>query len=280
VFDSQVTRSGNVTFAIFSRKLHTNDTAEHDHDIVPDKTQILWAYNAHSDSLMSKHTARGEVTLDFLTGKIIVTGTAPDRTPLFKIVHGILMAVGFGLFMVAGIAVSSFVSKKISAWFPTHVLLMIGGTLLIGAAFALAVYFNWDEPFVFSTTTRTRGIHGLVGVILVCSIVLQIVLGVVIDRIWRAEHRYVSSETHVEKTNIGEYIHWWFGRVICILGVGNVFLGLYEDQFQYFYFIGAGIVVLGWLIFYVVMYIRKYKASKNEEYTHLTDSDQWKSGPI
>lgn len=57
-------------------------------------------------------------------------------------------------------------------------------------------------------------------------------------------------------------VHMWLGRLVVLLGLGNVFLGMADLELPYWWFIVWGVVIVAWIALYVIC---SFKCDTKEE---------------
>ncbi|CAG8459603.1 11737_t:CDS:2 [Diversispora eburnea] len=179
-----------------------------------------------STTVIAKHDSIGRITL---TGGL----STYDK---YIISHGLIMFLTWGLIVPGAIFIARFARNVIpQGWFRLHwgiqlflaaPLLVIGLLLAIGAG----VKFNPGNT------------HEMLGVILIGLFFGQLTLGWIHHKLYDSSRKYIPWWTK---------LHWWWGRIIALLGFVQITLGLGE------YNVGKTLVFLlyTWVIFIIVSYI-------------------------
>ncbi|KXN68382.1 CBD9-like protein [Conidiobolus coronatus NRRL 28638] len=151
-----------------------------------DDAQINWIWATSTrvpssnlaSSRINYHNSFGKFQLDAAKG---TTTAAPASSPIsFFLIHGILMFSGWNLMPYFGILAAGPFKKILGVWwFRIHVALLgFAGPALVAAGFVLVV---------ISKSSTFRSPHSILGLITVILQALQIILGIVIDRLWNPE---------------------------------------------------------------------------------------------
>ncbi|RHZ61206.1 hypothetical protein Glove_349g110 [Diversispora epigaea] len=200
-----------------------------------------------STMTISKHDSIGHITL---SGGL----STYDK---YIIAHGLVMFSTWGLVVPGAIFIARFARNSIpQAWFRLHwgiqlflaaPLLVIGLLLAIGAG----VKFNPGNT------------HEMLGVILIGLFFGQLTLGWIHHKLYDSSRKYIPWWTR---------LHWWWGRIIALLGFAQIALGLGE------YNVGKTLVFLFyiWVIFINVSYIGLaclYYRKRKSEIKNLGRSD-------
>jgi hypothetical protein len=131
--------------------------------------------------------------------------------------HGILMYIAWCISPFAGIFVSKYLKSYLGHnWFRLHILFMGVGTGLFSIASLILVILYRRPPHFFSPDAL-RHTHVLMGIMILLAMLLQIILGVVIDKLFNPER---------EKIPLRDRLHWYLGRFLAVLAIFNAYLGL------------------------------------------------------
>jgi hypothetical protein len=182
------------------------------------------------------------------TGQPILNPTASFTKQTVYIIHGIIMAVAWLVCPFVGLLVARFMKFKLGAWwFRIHMIVM-GIVCLLGTILATLLVFLYRNPPHFYSTKSLLDAHVKFGLAILIACVLQVVLGVICD--WKFD----SSRTEIP---VIDKLHAWFGRVLVLGGIINVYLGLayYESVYavniaiKIVFFVGVAIAVgiFAWL---------------------------------
>ncbi|KAL2913507.1 hypothetical protein HK105_206967 [Polyrhizophydium stewartii] len=102
-------------------------------------------------------------------------------------------------------------------WFRLHVFFLLVGTGFL--TIAGIIYIS-----LYKTPPHFNTLHEIIGLVVGIAMVLQIILGVVSDRLFDPKRT---------STPIQDILHWWIGRIVVVLAIANLFLGLnlYADNY-------------------------------------------------
>ncbi|KXN68383.1 hypothetical protein CONCODRAFT_31623, partial [Conidiobolus coronatus NRRL 28638] len=210
--ESKVENGNNIV--VFRRAKATDQKMLANFDAA--QTSWIWAISSSVPSGSSPsttidiHDNFGKFDLDVTKG---TTGgaTVSSGYGIKYLIHGVLMFLGWNLMPYLGILAAGPFKKVLGVWwFRIHVALLgFAGPALVLGGFVLVIIANGNAHF--------RGPHSIIGLLTVILQALQIVLGVVIDRLWNPE-----------RTSIPWYdkLHWYGGRVLFVLAQVTIVLGL------------------------------------------------------
>jgi hypothetical protein len=132
-----------------------------------------------------------------------------NSTFRYKRAHAILMFVSWYICPSIAVFLARFMKGSLGVWwFRLHFGLM--STSLVMSTIAMILIFV-AQKVSFS------GAHQYFGMTLFCLMFVQVFLGVFIDKLFNP---YRLSIPWYDK------IHWWLGRLLCILGIVTIFLGI------------------------------------------------------
>ncbi|KAI8847390.1 hypothetical protein BC829DRAFT_396479 [Chytridium lagenaria] len=128
-----------------------------------------------------------------------------------NMVHGVLMFVAWGVAPFIGIFIARFLKNALGVWwFRLHVFF-----LLIVCGFLTAAGFL--VRFLTKTPPHFKSNHEIIGLTVIVAMILQMILGVISDRMWSPDRPSVPW---------WDKVHWWLGRLTTLLGLANLFLGI------------------------------------------------------
>jgi Eukaryotic cytochrome b561 len=163
------------------------------------------------------------------------SGSVSDDTSLYIVVHGTLMSISWTFLSFSGIFIARYMKKYIEKyWFRTHI--MIFATL-----FCLT-YFAFMLAIVLKSGVLFNSVHGILGLLIIIGLPLQIVLGIIIDKMFDPSRSAIP---------LRDKVHWLFGIFLSSAGVVNVFIGHYNFGTPYVLVIINGLV----LLFFIVIFI-------------------------
>lgn len=128
--------------------------------------------------------------------------------------------------------------SNLNRWFPLHILLALIG---VGLIIAGAVFGFFLSNGQFSST------HQLTGVVIVGILFVEIIVGIVISKLWK-----------IDRSTIPWYnkVHWWIGRLVILLAFVNIFLGFNILNLALWMYILTGIVMILWIVVYVSLIVK------------------------
>jgi hypothetical protein len=112
-------------------------------------------------------------------------------------------------------------NKGNASWFPLHWITaaVVGVLTLIAASLAFAyVSISGSGHLLAAAASPTNGGHGVFGLVIFLVLIVQVVLGIIIDRVW----------VQGSPTTLFEYIHHWTGRLLLLSAAIEVCLGVFE----------------------------------------------------
>jgi hypothetical protein len=138
------------------------------------------------------------------------------------LIHGILMWVAWVVSPMIGIYVARYLKTALGhTWFVIHRFLM--GVLTIFVSFVSFVLIFLYRPLLKTPGSNIESSHVIVGFIIVLMMFFQGYLGY-----------YSDKKFSLVRTKIPwwDKLHWWVGRALFLLGLVNVYLGifLYENN--------------------------------------------------
>lgn len=196
----------------FTRPLNTGDSF--DKPITDSVQGMIWAWgNAQvtSETNIPQHDQRGSFKLNLLSANSTVSfGTSLDYKKVV-LTHGLMMAIGWAILVVAGIFVARFLKNIMGVWwYRAHVGLMMFNVVLSIIAFGLIVAVTEDGK-------HFKNSHQIIGLVVFIAVILQSILGQYINLMWNPTR--VGVPWH-------DQLHWWLGRILAVLALVNIFLGL------------------------------------------------------
>ncbi|MCL7025265.1 hypothetical protein MKW94_005659 [Papaver nudicaule] len=152
-------------------------------------------------SKLSKHDDMTAVRFDFSRGiqaasSLNATSDIPQNIKKMKASHGALALVGWGVILPAGTMVARHCRHWVRKWYYLHTFLQLVG-FLIGLAAIVSGKVLYDRAHINFAAHRGIGIF---------VFVLTILQDSKVRRYWN-------------------WYHHWFGRLILVMGVVNIFIG-------------------------------------------------------
>ncbi|EGF83427.1 hypothetical protein BATDEDRAFT_36502 [Batrachochytrium dendrobatidis JAM81] len=148
-------------------------------------------------------------------------------------VHGIMMVVAWSISPAIGIFVARYLKITLGAkWFHLHIFFMFVVTGILTIASIVVVY-------IYKTSAHFSSYHEVIGLTVGVGMLVQFFLG------------FLSNATFNPKRSripLQDRVHWWFGRILALLAIVNVFFGmnLYDSlgfPISVGYKIGFGILI-------------------------------------
>ena len=249
--------------------------------------------NTHDTFLPSKSNARGIMFLNFATWTVNSSSSDifsnfeissnsgygwyefqsvyfyPISSTLnaLRIVHGVLMLIGFSILLVLGMLSSRHLKDVLPTkkWVPIHVTLMIASIICILVAFILSII-----SCSLATNRHFDSIHKYIGiVILILLVAYQFVMSGPVTFVWNniinknsknnhrgkeddEEEQGFISKTDRTKTFINSALAWthvWGGRILIAAGCLNLYFGVHGIYASMEWFIGLSIFLFVVLLF-------------------------------
>ncbi|KAJ3356755.1 hypothetical protein GGF32_001386 [Allomyces javanicus] len=210
------------------------DTGDKDDLPFENKEQgYIWAMGSTPVRLVNRvpefdrHTSRGGFTYNALAATMSGDGSsvagAPDpqqavdadagsmsRTTVV-LVHAVCMVVAWGFLTNVAIYVVAFLKASLGdKWFKIHWGIMAVVALLNNAGFVV---------IVINSTRHFTSPHGILGLVVFALLWVQILLGVVIDRLYDPTRGAAP---------IRDKIHWVIGYLLALAAPANIVLGLIQ----------------------------------------------------
>ncbi|KAK3103739.1 hypothetical protein FSP39_021480 [Pinctada imbricata] len=131
----------------------------------------------------------------------------------YILVHGCLMIIGWGIFLLWGAYVARYFNSRGKTWFYIHVSLQIIGLLCGVVGFIMAVLSVQFSHFGFA--------HGIIGLVITILGILQPLNALV------RPNRPEPGEKKKTIRMVWEFIHHFGGRVAILLALANISLGVF-----------------------------------------------------
>lgn len=168
-------------------------------------TVHLWAVG--SSSQLSYHGARGAYSLALGAGTVTIEVTDIARE---KVLHGVLMVLGWGVLLPAGVLIARYLKWKGKIWIKLHIGMQILGLALGIAGLALALV-------QFGPLGGSLGGHGLMGLLVSALGVLQPLNGV---------FRPKKGSILTPRRRVWEVVHKGLGWFALALAVPTLVTGM------------------------------------------------------
>lgn len=171
---------------------------------------MIWAFASNNEQDMSYHAAnRGNFYANLLDSSVIDSYRAHK---LLMYLHGAGMTIAWAL--LAPLAI--FIAKYTKNWWPAqwmwvHIGLLVA--MLVGMIVSLVLSLagkSWS--FLFDTQ------HAIHGWIILCMVPLQMILGVVADKLFDPARKQVPF--------FPDILHWIVGGIAWMLSLLNIYIGM------------------------------------------------------
>ncbi|KAH6568007.1 hypothetical protein BASA50_001168 [Batrachochytrium salamandrivorans] len=140
----------------------------------------------------------------------ILTST-PSMYKTIVVLHGVSMFIAWGVAPLIGIFIARYLKNKLDVWwYRLHLIIMFMFCFLltIGSTAAIVLY---------KSSPHFQGLHRLLGIVVSVAVVFQVIMGFVSNAMFTPGR---------DRIPVIDKIHWWFGRILCVAGVVNIFFGL------------------------------------------------------
>eukprot|EP01134_Creolimax_fragrantissima_P000633 CFRG0633T1 len=183
----------------------------------------------------------------------------------WRLVHGILMMLAWGILIPIGVTCAMYRGMFGGSiiWLTIHQACNTSAWLLTIAGFAIALILN--------STAKFKSTHSFIGIAIFALVALQPLNG------WLRPHLPDAGENKSKKRIAWEIIHKWNGRILFLLGIVNPFLGLYFIggrsvlTFSFImYSIWVGLLAIFWLI--MPIYLWRTKKTTQESQSILRNA--------
>ncbi|KAI9201843.1 uncharacterized protein BJ171DRAFT_196486 [Polychytrium aggregatum] len=143
--------------------------------------------------------------------------TGGDSLPDFTVAHGYLMTFAWLVSTPIGIFIAQFFKERWhNWWFRLHQFFMFIGCGVLALVGFWLIFYQKQVAGDYHFSYADTGLHGILGLILTVLMLIQIVLGVVIDRLYNKDRTSVPFH---------DKLHWYIGRLVTLLAIVNIILG-------------------------------------------------------
>merc|ERR1712137_504293 len=247
VFDSDGSEIGGRTYLQWSRALDTGDDEAIKDDGNP--TPIVFAMSASNSDTLGYHQGnKGAAEINFFTGDFALTGVdvgnqgANDRLT----VHGVLMFVAWAAIFPLGMVAVKFCRKILPGWwFRLHMFLQYFGVIVIIVALIFAVEAVAD----FGDRKHINNAHAIMGIITVSLAIIVPALG---------QATAVTYEAPKKIPWFPDRIHLVFGYFAPFVAYATIFLGLYEKDADWWWYLLVSLWIFVITVTYWTAYILQY----------------------
>ncbi|KAJ9052472.1 hypothetical protein DSO57_1033749 [Entomophthora muscae] len=171
--------------------------------------RMIWAYSPQTpgkDGHIAFHKDKGEFIYPFQGDSPVDISPA---IPSYLIWHGALMIIAWLVLPPISIFIARFLKDHLGVlWFKLHrgLFILVG---LIAFSSIFLVYHNQGAAL--------SNPHAIIGSLVMLLYVGQAILGYIIDKLWNPEN---------PKAPWHDKLHWWAGRSISLLALGNIIYGI------------------------------------------------------
>lgn len=174
--------------------------------------------------------------MNFQTGEAV---SSKDSKVTLRIVHGVLMAVSWGVLSVVSIIIARWFKWVGHTWFILHKSLNIIAILLTLIAFVISLVMV--KPF--RQTSSVALTHAIVGLIVVILSVFQGLIGQLADKLYNPNR--VTAPLWPDK------IHWYCGRFVQLLAIPTIVLGMLAEKIDKIWIY----IFVAWIVLVIVVFI-------------------------
>ncbi|KAJ9059848.1 hypothetical protein DSO57_1037270 [Entomophthora muscae] len=191
-------KNTSITFAIpqSSSKLDTTQVNE-----------LIWAHYDRKSSItrnIPMHTQKGTLRYSF-QGEV----EQDSGVSAFIVWHGILMILAWMILPAMAIFIARYLKDSLGPrWLTAHMTLFAAAAAAAVLSITIVAYNLGnvlDDP------------HAAIGVVVMVLMGVQIILGVVIDKLWDPERNYIPMQ---------DIVHWWLGRLLFLMAISNIIYGI------------------------------------------------------
>ncbi|ORZ36711.1 hypothetical protein BCR44DRAFT_1512168 [Catenaria anguillulae PL171] len=250
-------------FLVTIRRAITTSEPAVDLPFKDEEQQFIWALSTQPVEIengkpqFNKHSEYGPFKMNMLKfdaasepagsgqglgGNVQSDGTMSREKAVF--IHGLCMAIAWGFLSYLAVFVARFMKTKLGAWwFRLH-----WGIMLVVAALSVtAVVILVMSPVGHSWFSSA---HAIVGTLVFGAMWVQIIVGIVIDRMYEPARTFVP---------IRDKIHWAIGYILALGGPTAILLGLLHES--------AGMPLIGayiatWVMFIALFAFGSYQLPK------------------
>ncbi|KAJ9080657.1 hypothetical protein DSO57_1022567 [Entomophthora muscae] len=191
-------KNSSITFTLPQISAKLNTTKIND---------LIWAhYDGKSldPQKFPKHTQKGTLRYSF-QGEV----EQKSGVSAFIVWHGILMILAWMVLPAMAIFTARYLKDRLGPrWLTVHI-------SLFAAAAAVAVLAIIIVAYNLGNVLHDP--HAAVGVVVMVLMAGQIILGVVIDKLWDPARNYIPMQ---------DKVHWWLGRLLFLLAISNIIYGI------------------------------------------------------
>ncbi|KAJ1499881.1 hypothetical protein HMI55_004167 [Coelomomyces lativittatus] len=230
------TLDGNTYSFTFSRPLQANG-----YNLTTSDQTFLYAikYNSTTrDNAYSKHTTRGKFTYNVFTSFASDNPTNLISMDTAVVWHKYCMSFAWNFSAGFGILIARFTKSYLSKWwFRLHLVLFCVTLVLTLVGFIIMMLAHSTPHFISN--------HAIIGLTVVVGMVLQFMLGILIN---------LMFQKHRRTTPLRDQVHWYFGYVLYLLAAANVMLGLSMTSETLIIF--SAVVYGGFLLIFIIAQLK------------------------
>lgn len=211
--------SGSLTNGVltgrFKRKFDTGSA--NDKVLSFDKPLFLMVASGVDSDLTSKHNLKkstGAAYQFFSTSAGNVDANDDSAGRAVQIAHGVFMLLAWVALATPSMFIARFLKDLGRPWYLLHRAL-----LNVVLAFTLIGFVLITVERALVSGNYTSVPHSYIGIIIVILTIVQVVFGVLSNRLW--------SPDRVGTPVFPDMIHWWLGRALLLGGAGNAAYGTY-----------------------------------------------------
>ncbi|KAI9145971.1 hypothetical protein BKA69DRAFT_1046561 [Paraphysoderma sedebokerense] len=164
------------------------------------------------------------------------------------LIHAVLMVFAWHFCAHIAVFLARYMKSTMpTSWFKIHRALFILVCVCTITGFAV-MYASISGHF--------RNTHGIVGLLMLICMLLQSVLGFVIDRLFKPNRKRVPWY---------DMVHWWLGKLLVASGPLTIMLGLLQNSSSN---ILIAFYTMMWASFLAVFAVAEVKIGQTHEHTH------------
>ncbi|RKO93538.1 heme peroxidase, partial [Blyttiomyces helicus] len=258
VEDLTATQTASARVLRFTRYLNTGDP--HDTVIASGVMPLLFAYG--DVPVLGYHGPgnRAHVILDFFdTGSQIIVVTGTDSLPKLKVLHGMMMALAFGVFYPSGIFIARFWHDDTTHKCETKNISVARRLQIIIAALTAIIGTYGDMTFT----------HSKIGITVATLVLVSTVSGLVVSK--------AHTRFPLEWSKRMRSLHRYSGYCGYLLGVANGFIGVLDISGNDW---SLAYVYAGYVITVIVTLSGFFQISKTRPSLEATDYESSKSSLV
>lgn len=198
-----------------------------------------------SNNVLPQHQDKVSTVLDFSTGMSSQSRFA-DK---LRRNHGILNILGWGILLPVGVMIARYLRQWDPTWFYLHIFTQISGFILgvVGVAFGIVLYKKLNANVK---------VHRALGLLILSLGSFQVLATML------RPHKEAKTRKY------WNWCHQWFGRILLVFVVVNIFYGIHLSNAKKIWNIGygasIGFIFLIYLMIELIFMIKRFKNPTEE----------------